>query len=181
MTKTLPAPLQDEIPYEMEGSAYRIFSGDCFEFGEAEQVHCIVLRGVDAPDEGQPYFLKSRSVLNGLVRLMKLRCRVVYRDEVTRESADVFVLDETSVEGKVKFNVGLKMIQLGFARYNGSQFEGAESFQIAQQDAQQKGLGIWSQASQSWSRDSNNAQAQGANRRSDQSDSSADERRENGA
>lgn len=147
MTKTLPAPIRDNIQYEMDGHVYRVWTGDSFEFGDTEELHCIMLRGIDAPNESHPFFLKSRNTLNGLIRLRKLRIKVVDRDEMMREVADVFVVDQFSVEGKEEFNVGLKMIQLGVAWYNGSEFDDAESFRQAQQEAREKRIGLWAQGS----------------------------------
>ena len=147
VTKTLPAPLSDEVTYEMEGRVGRLWSGDNFEFDEAQQMHCILIRGIDAPNEGQPLFLKSRNTLNAITRLKKLRVKVIDRDEMMKETADVFVLDETVVGGAEEVDVALKMIELGLAWYDGSQFENAETFERAQQSAKQKKLGIWAQES----------------------------------
>ena len=147
MTKTLPAPIRSEVKYEMFGHAYRIWGGAGFEFGDLNELHYIMLRGIDAPSEDDPLFVKARSKLNAIISQKKLRIKVVGRDEMMREEADVFVVDQASTAEKEELNVGLRMIQLGFGWHNGDEFEGAEPLRQAQQEAQEKKLGVWAQSS----------------------------------
>lgn len=146
MTKTLPAPVRNEVEYQVEGRAYRVWAGDSFEFGDVRGLHFIVLRGVIAPSEKHPLFFKARSRLYGLVHQKRIRIEVVDRDEQMREAADVYTIDPYSVSNPEE-NVGLRMIELGFGRYDGSEFTGADSLRQAEQVAKEKKIGIWAHES----------------------------------
>jgi len=160
--KALPAPLLDNVEYELEGRVRRIWSSDSFEFGEVNELHYIMIRGVDTPKPGQPYFDEAKEHLTKLVRHRITRISVVGRDAMMREFADVHTRPKpvggagktadaktTADAGKsadeIEINVGLSLIQQGFGWYDGMDFEGADTLKQAEQKAREERIGLWAQ------------------------------------
>lgn len=147
LNKTLPAPLRDKIAYEMDGNAFRTWRGNQFEFGNPYELHCIVIRGIAVPQSGQPGIERSRDRLHHLLERKQIRVSVVARDELMREIADVYLIDPEPVGKPEKGeNIAIKMIALGFAWYDGSQFEGAAEIREAQEIARDGKVGFWAEA-----------------------------------
>ena len=142
--KSLPAPLRDDVDhYSMVGRAIRLWGGDNFEFGKVNELHYIVIRGVDTPKPGQPYFAIARNHANRLMLKRKVRIEVYGHDSMKREIADVFVVNEDPADLTGDTSVGLELIRMGYGWYDGCEFEGAEAFKQAELDAREKKIGLW--------------------------------------
>lgn len=147
--KSLPAPLRGNAEYDLEGRVYRIWGGDNFEFGAVNELHFVMIRGVDTPKPGQPYFDEAKEHLTGLLRRRRTRISIVSRDQMMREFADVFSRPKKSDSGQtadaIETNVGLNLIQHGMGWYDGMEFEGAEAFKQAELEAREARIGLWAQ------------------------------------
>jgi len=150
--KALPAPLHDKVEYELEGRVRRIWGSDCFEFGQVNELHFIIIRGVDTPKPGQPYFDEAKAHLTKLVRKRIARISIVGRDSMMREFADVYSRpkppsDTTEAEApdSIETNVALSLIQHGFGWYDGTEFADGEALEQAELEAREKRIGLWAQ------------------------------------
>ena len=141
--KSLPAPLLDDAEYELEGRVRRIWDADSFEFGELNELHYIVIRGVDTPKPGQPYFDQAKEQLTQSVRRKITRIYVVGRDSMMREYGDVYSRPKTP--DAIEKNVGLDLIEQGLAWYDGTEFDGAEALKNAESNARENRIGLWAQ------------------------------------
>ena len=142
--KALPAPLLDNAQYELEGRVRRIWDADSFEFGELNELHYIVIRGVDTPKPGQPYFDQAKEHLIQSVRRRTTRISIVGRDSMMREFADVYSRPKNTPDA-IEMNVGLDLIEQGLGWYDGTEFEDDEAFKQAELDAREKRIGLWAQ------------------------------------
>jgi len=140
----MPAPLLGDVEYELEGCVRRIWDADKFEFGELNELHYIVIRGVDTPKPGQPYFDQAKERLTQSVRRRTTRISIVGRDSMMREFADVYSRPKNS-EDAIETNVGLDLIEQGLGWYDGLEFEGDEAFKQAELEAREKRVGLWAQ------------------------------------
>ena len=145
ISKSLPAPIRDQVNHVMTGRAHRFWGGDNFEFGDANELHYVVIRGVSSPKPGQKFYVKSVVSLTNLVLGRDIQIVVVDRDDMMREVSDVFLYTPDSPAEK--FNVGLELIRSGQAWYNGAKFEGCQSYAQAQRVAKENGFGLWQQES----------------------------------
>ena len=142
--KSLPAPLRDEASYTIEdGRVRRLWGGDNFEYGREQELHYIVLRGVDTPKPGQPYFALARNQAHRMMRRAKVRVEVVGLDELKREIADVFAESKNPNDTAGEQNVALEVLRTGFGWYDGTEFEGAEDYRKAEQSAREQRIGLW--------------------------------------
>ncbi len=154
-SRSLPAPLLENSEYELEGRVRRLWGGDSFEFGEVDELHCIMIRGVDTPKPGQQYFDDAKAHLAKLLRKRIARISIVSRDSMMREFADVHSRPKTAGNATlaeyantpdgIEINVGLSLIQEGLGWYDGMEFEGAEAYKQAELAAREARLGIWVQ------------------------------------
>ncbi len=135
----LPAPAREQDEARFVGKICRVWGGDNFEFGGVESRHYVLLAGVTCPAPGEPGYWKSRSNVFRIVRGQEITVDVIRRDEFMREIAFVTVLDESGRE----FDLGEKLIRLGWGKWDGTEVAKAEAYRIAQQSAQQAGLGLW--------------------------------------
>ena len=159
--KSLPTLLEDNVEYELEGRVRRIWAADRFEFGEVNELHCIMIRGVNTPKPGQQYYDDAKAQLAKLVRQRIARISIVGRDSLMREFADVYSRpkigswnetggwDETAQSGEspdaIEINVGLNLIQQGLGWYDRTEFEGADVYKQAELEAREAGIGLWAQ------------------------------------
>lgn len=141
--KSLPAPLLDNTDYELEGRVRRIWGANSFEFGEVNELHYIVIRGVDTPRPGQPFFDEAKEHLTKSVRHRTTRISVVGRDPLMREFADVYSRPKTP--DAIETNVALDLIENGLGWYDGAEFDGATALKQAEMDAREKRIGLWVQ------------------------------------
>ena len=129
--RLMPAPLREDFPYEISGIAYSQFMGDSFQFTTDETAHFIILRGVDTPKSGQPFYRDARIALRKLIRYKTIRIKVVARDGQHREIG--FAYCSTAEDAITNYqpadvtcDVGLQLIKLGLGWYDGSEFADAE-------------------------------------------------------
>ncbi|MEM7781859.1 MAG: thermonuclease family protein [Planctomycetota bacterium] len=139
--KSLPAPIRKEKEYQLIGKAKRMWGGDNFEFGSTNELHYIVIRGIESPKRGQEFFEISRSMIWRRIRDKQLRIQVYDRDPMMREIADVFLIGETPEQPDL--NMGLELLKLGYAWFDGESFEHSESYRSAEQTARDAKIGIW--------------------------------------
>ncbi|MFK7767869.1 MAG: thermonuclease family protein [Mariniblastus sp.] len=143
ITKSLPAPIQDDVEQVMIGRVNRFWGGDNFEFGDANELHYLVIRGISSPKSGQKYYVESVKTLSKILRGKDIQIEVVARDDMMREISDVFIYQPDSKAEQ--YNVGLEMIRLGQAWYNGMKFKGWEDYAEAQKTARENRFGLWKQ------------------------------------
>lgn len=141
--KAIPTPLHDPVEQVLEGRIRRIWGGDNFEFGEAFELHYILIRGVDTPKPGQPFYNEAREFLTKSVRGKTARLEIVGRDELMCEFADVFVLPKN--EGDLEKDMGLELIKAGLGWYDGMEFDKADEYREAEKEARFKRAGLWVQ------------------------------------
>jgi endonuclease YncB( thermonuclease family) len=148
--RALPAPPRPEIEVTLEGKIRRFWGGDNFEFSHGLNLHYVLLRGVDAPDPGQPWYRESRAMAGKLTRGKTVAVQAVGRDEMMRDIADVIVpVGKTKGDFKGdSFNLGLELIRRGFARYNPEGFKETDAdlageFVRAENEAKAAEVGIW--------------------------------------
>jgi endonuclease YncB( thermonuclease family) len=142
-SKSLPAPIRDEVEYNLIGRIHRVWSADNFEFGDQQELHFILVRGVDCPKLGQAFHSQSRRAARALTNGKDVRIEVVGRDELMTEIADVFVSNEDN-STQDETNVGLELIKRGLGWYDGNEFEGADVYRLAQEEAKAQKIGLWS-------------------------------------
>ena len=156
--KSLPAPLSENSEYELEGRVRRIWGGDSFEFGDVDELHYIMIRGVDTPKPGQKYFDDAKAHITKLVRKRIARISIVGRDSMMREFADVHTRPKNAEDALlaplteyantpdgIEINVGLSLIQEGFGWYDGMEFDGVQAYKQAHSDARTARIGLWAQ------------------------------------
>ena len=143
----MPAPLRDPVEQTLTGKVTRLWGGDNFEFLSGKETHYFLLRGVDAPDAGQPLFNRSKNMIRSLTRGKQVTVQVIARDEVMREIVHITVpVGKTKGEfDSDEFDLGAELIKRGWARYSGTPFEGAERFVEAEALAKEGKLGIWAE------------------------------------
>jgi hypothetical protein len=133
--KSVPAPLVDNLPYEIANAWNRnTHGGDNIEVVDDELVHYIVLEGIDAPKPEQELYWKSLGHLHRLLSNKSLRVEVLGYDEMKREIARVYVGNT---------NVSLQMAKDGMAWWDGCEFEGADEIKAAEAEARQSKIGLW--------------------------------------
>jgi len=143
VSKSLPAPIRDEVEYQLVGKIERVWGGDHFEFGDHNELHYILVRGVDCPKYGQKFYSIARREMRNLTKNKQIRIEVVDRDEMMTEIADVFVVSEDPNQADI--NVALELISTGMGWYDGNEFEGSELLKSAQANAKKDRTGLWSQ------------------------------------
>lgn len=145
---SMPAPLREDFPYEISGAASSQFMGDSFLFKTEDTIHFIVLKGIDTPREGQPFHRDARRALRKMVRYKTIRVRVVGRDAYHHEIGFAVSPPKEGAQEKdspVDRDVGLQLIRLGLGWYDGAEFEDAELYRAAQQEARDARRGLWEQ------------------------------------
>ena len=144
----MPAPLKNPVEQTYTGRITKVWGGDNFEFVTGKETHYLLLRGVDSPDPGRPFYHQSKKETATIARKKQVTVHVFARDEVMREIVDVIVpvgKTEGDFDGK-KFNLSVELIKRGWARYKGESFDGAEQLIEAETFAKENKLGIWAKA-----------------------------------
>ncbi len=142
-SRALPAPLRDDVECELIGEIPRARGGDHFEFGDRNELHYILVRGVDCPKYGQEYYSKARHTTMDLTRGKRVRIKIVGRDRMMTEIGDVFVIEEGSQDQEL--NLALELVKAGMGWYDGNEFVGAEALKAAQAVAEENRTGLWEQ------------------------------------
>ena len=143
--RAIPAPLRYPVEQTYTGRIVKPWGGDNFEFLSNKETHYLLLRGVDAPDPGQPFYHQSMRMTKRLTNRKQVTVHVAARDEVMREIVDVTVpVGKTKGDFEAdEFDLGVELIKRGWALYNGTPFEGAQQLIEAERHAKKLKIGIW--------------------------------------
>lgn len=139
--KSIPAGLRDVAETRLTGQLRRAWGGDNFEFGQQDQLHYFFIAGVDCPEPGQPFYHESRDFLLAQTRDQTLQIDVLHYDAFKREFGHAWFVNENGE----KINLAIALLEQGFAWYDGAEFENAAAYQMAHQQAQAAGRGLWQQ------------------------------------
>ena len=137
----VPAGLRAESSANLVGYIGRVWGGDNFEFGDASELHYFFITGVDCPEPGQRFYEQSKQFLLKNYRHKKLSLTVDGYDDWKRESGHALYIDEKGHST----DIGLSLIENGMAWYDGSDFEGAQAYRAAFENAKRKKIGLWVQ------------------------------------
>jgi len=140
-SSSIPAGLRAESSAKLVGHIGRAWGGDNFEFGDADALHYFFITGIDCPEPGQPFFKQSKLFLLRNFRRKVLQLTIDGYDDSKREFGHATYEDE---DGRTT-DVGLTMIENGLAWCDGSEFEGAQSYRDAFENARRKKIGLWAQ------------------------------------
>ena len=147
--RAMPAPLREPVETTLTGQIFKVYGGDNFEFISGKETHYLLLRGVNAPAPGEPFYHQSKQATETLTkpRRMTVTVHVFERDDVMHEIVDVMVpVGETEGDfDSDEFNLGVELIKQGWARYNGAEFDGAERLIEAEASAKERKVGIWAE------------------------------------
>ena len=130
--RLLPAPLVD-LPLEVEGIVQHVWLGNQFQMAVDEQAFCIVLKGVRHPETKEDHD-DAWYQLHELIKNEEIRVVIDQRDHLKRCVGRVFVGDK---------DINLEMILSGHGHFDGTSFEGSESFAAAEEHARKQRLGMW--------------------------------------
>ena len=146
--RSLPAPLRDVDQIQLKGQVFRWWGADNFEFGDQRQLHYIILQGITAPAPGEPYFIESRSATIRLTKNREITIDVVDRDPFMREIAVVTIPREAEEanQAQASLDLGLELLNQGWARFDGSAIAQAEEYREAEARARNARLGIWAES-----------------------------------
>lgn len=136
-SKWIPARVIDDPPYEVDGLAIWAW-GDGFKMlrirDGVHELHQGILIGIDTPKTGQPYQRRARRASLKLFRGKEMNFKVVSRNGYQFECGFLF-------DGEK--DLGLEMIKLGMAWYDGDDFERADEYRAAELEAREAKLGLW--------------------------------------
>ena len=122
-----------------------IYDGDTLRVIRGEEELKIRFCGIDAPEKKQPLGIESRDHLRSLVEISdgEILLIPIEQDRYERTVAELYVKDSDDTA----INLNVQMVRDGYAwhyeRYSGNCPIRSE-FAIAQEMAQDEGLGIWS-------------------------------------
>lgn len=140
-TTSIPAGLRTNSSANLVGYIGRIWGGDNFEFGDANELHYFFITGVDCPEPGQPFFKEAKQFLIQNYRHKILELTIDGYDNLKREFGHAIFIDQKGAAT----DVGLQLIKHGMAWYDGSEFEGSRAYRNAFEQAQRERIGLWAQ------------------------------------
>jgi hypothetical protein len=131
--KLLPAPVPRELPYEIVGRSYAVWSGNECQLSVGQTSYYLILQGVNHPDSSD---LEQQSCdhLQAILSQGPVRAVVNRRDPFQRGIARLYLGD---------MDINLEMILSGYASYDGTDFEGSSAFAEAEKIARSERRGIW--------------------------------------
>jgi micrococcal nuclease len=124
--------------HQESGKVVKVSDGDTIEVFVNNKSIRIRLFGIDAPERGQAFNVKSREFLAELVAGKVITYTVVDVDQYKRIVADVFLPDGT--------HVNARMVQEGFA-WHYKQFSDDENLDRYEREARSLKKGLWSDSS----------------------------------
>jgi micrococcal nuclease len=128
-------PIHPENP---EQTVVRVLDGDTLELENGERIR---LLGIDAPELGEPFFEEAKLALEGMVlnKVVKIeKDSSLDKDKYGRSLGYVFLYDKL---------VNCEMVRLGLAKsIVQEEFKYYYCLQLAEQEAREKKIGIWSSA-----------------------------------
>ena len=136
----MPGPLREPVETTMTGHITRVSGGDNFQFLSGRETHYLLLRGVNSPNPGEPFFHQSKNTTIRLTTEKTLTVHVYERDEVMHEIVDIMVPtgDSKGDFDSDEFDLGVELIKRGWARYNGKEFDGADRLIEAETSAKDR-------------------------------------------
>ena len=137
----VPAGIRAESSANLVGYIGRVWGADNFEFGDESALHYFFITGVDCPEPGQPFYEKSIGFLLNNFGHKILELTVDGYDDWKREFGHAIYVDENGRST----DVGLSLVENGMAWYNGSEFEGAQAYRDAFENAKRAKIGLWAQ------------------------------------
>ena len=135
--KMIPNPLPAKFPYELRGTAYKIWIGNEMQLKSGSLTSYVLMQGVDNPDTGDEREHRAIAQLQKLTGDFELRIEVRARDKLERVIGQVYIDEQ---------NINLEMVRSGWGQYDGSEFAESQEFATAQNQAQQEKRGMWSAA-----------------------------------
>ena len=157
--RSLPAPLRDPVEVTLRGRVGRVWGGDNFEFGDYSELHYVLVRGIHSPAPGEPYFEDARQATFELTRGRRVIVEVQDRDIMMREVATINVPlkkgkpeseawndGPTAPNEEEYFDLGHRLIEMGWAEFDGTVFEQTQRYQDAEKKAKANGVGMWQRA-----------------------------------
>ena len=139
-----PAENEGVIPEEWQVKEGSIYDGDTLRVVRGSEELKIRFCGIDAPEKKMPMGIASRDHLRSLVDISNGEVLLVpiEKDRYGRTVAEVYVKDSRSTA----INLNVQMVRDGYAwhyeRYSGN-CPIRNEFAVAQELAQDEGLGIW--------------------------------------
>lgn len=139
----VPVSIQQQPPFSYEGRIGRIWGGDNFEIVDGKELHYVFIRGIDCPEPGQAFHVEAKTKLRELCRQKTAIINVVGRDVWKREECDMSAKDMSNGES---VEPAIELLQAGLAWFDKSEGPWAERFELAEAEAREKKIGIWSQS-----------------------------------
>lgn len=139
---SVPVPINVQPPYSYSGRIGRIWGGDNFEVVDHGKLHYAFVRGIDAPEPGQPFHDESKALLRSLSRHGNTTVNVFDRDDWQREVCEVRTSDPNSDEVT---DPAYELLLRGLAWFDRSDGPYAVQYKNAEALAREKKIGIWSQ------------------------------------
>ncbi len=154
-SRAMPAPLRDDFPYVINGKAVSKFRGKSFQLYSQGKLHFVVLYGIETPTRDHDFYWQSKRAFQGLIRRKLVRVKIVQRDSSHHEIGFVFCSSEPdSADGlqpdDLQLDVGLELIRLGLALYDGTDFENANQYRSEEAEARRDRRGFWGQENLDW-------------------------------
>ncbi|MFA5879768.1 MAG: thermonuclease family protein [Candidatus Margulisiibacteriota bacterium] len=122
---------------DFEGRVIQIIDGDTFVILMSPSKFKIRLWGIDSPEFGQAYGAEAKSFITKLCDQKKVKIRIIDIDKYQRKVALVLLANGQ--------NLNTLMVKNGFAWWYPKYAPNCNHLQKAQNYAQKKGLGLWSQ------------------------------------
>ena len=104
----LPVSVSKQPPFTYRGELLNLFGGDSFETIEDKHLHFVIVEGISTPGWNQPFREDAENYTRQLGADRPFEIEVLFRDEITREIAHVYVIDEH----QNKINLGLSLLEL---------------------------------------------------------------------
>jgi endonuclease YncB( thermonuclease family) len=152
----LPAPLRDDFPYELKFQSARVWEPECLEVNLNGVMHRIVLASVEPPPPNNSQRPIAIETLRDLVGMADGRAVVQGRDRFQREIAQVFISPRSEqteprpltarvpeIGQPSEVDVGLRLIELGLAKHNWTQWEHGDDYRRAEAAARAGKRGLW--------------------------------------
>lgn len=120
----------------MDGDTIKLLV-DCSEKVDCKRQERIRLAQIDAPEKGQPYSVKSKDALAGMVFDKEIRVEISDTDRYGRKVGTIYDGD---------LDVNRKMVELGMA-WVYQQYMTDKSLLDVEAEAKAKGAGLWAEKS----------------------------------
>lgn len=137
-TASLNNQFQDsETAKQITGKAINIIDGDTYDLlmPNKEKIR-IRMEGIDAPEGGMPFYRRSKNYLKELIDGKTVNAVFTGKDDSNRDLAFTFLTDGREA--------GTELLRAGLA-WHYKNFNQSDSLAKIEQEAKEKGLGLWSE------------------------------------